>query len=474
MKIEKYFVAGEWRASRRAFEVFNPYNGEITAKVAGPSPVDVESAIASAAAAFEHWKKSPLFKREDILLKIRALILEKKEDLARTIVLECGKPLKAARVEVERAAGIFLDAAACLRSFGGELLPIDFNPSAAGRTAIVKRFPIGPIAAITPFNFPLMLVAHKLAPAIAAGCTMVLKPASATPLSALRLAEIAEQAGLEGGVLNVLPICGADSAPLVEDPRLKALTFTGSPQVGWTLKQQAWKKRVSLELGGNAGCIVHEDADVKYAAKRCAFGGYAQAGQSCIHLQRIFIHEKIYDAFLAEFLPRVKALAYGDPMDEKTDVGPLITPTDCDRVYRWISEAKGIGVKLLLGGGRVGNVLEPAVLENVPHSANAWRMEIFGPVTTVEPYKDFADALKMVNESEYGLQAGVFTRDAGRIWTAFEELEVGGVVAGDVPTFRADNQPYGGVKESGFGREGVRYAMEEMTEPKVLILNLGV
>ncbi len=472
MEIKKFLAAGKWCSSRRSFEIKNPFNGEIVDHVHKPSADDVERAIAAADKAFDSWRKAPLYERSAILMKAAGLVAERRETLAKTIALEAGKPIKTARGEVDRTAGLFVDAVAAVRGFSGELLPVDINPTAEGRKGIVKRFPIGPLSAITPFNFPLMLVAHKFAPAVGAGCTLVHKPASATPLSSLLLAEIMIEAGTPAEVISVLPLSGDDAAALVDDPRLKGLTFTGSAAVGWGLKARVFRKRVSLELGGNAAAVVHEDADVDYAAERCVAGGYAYAGQSCISTQRIIVHEKVYDDFLAAFIPQVEALKAGDPLDEETDVGPVITPGDADRISRWILEAKNSGANLVCGGEREGSVIRPAVLEKVAHSANVWKKEAFAPLTVIEKYGEFEDALRMVNDSDFGLQAGVFTRDVERIWQAYEELEVGGVIAGDMPTFRADNQPYGGVKDSGFGREGVRWAMEEMTEPKALIINI--
>ena len=349
---------------------------------------------------------------------------------------------------------------------------MDLQPGVSReRLGYVRRFPIGPIAAITPFNFPLNLVAHKLAPAIAAGCTVVLKPAPQTPLTALRLARLIHEAGWPAGALNVLPLSNEDAGAMVEDDRLKLLSFTGSAAVGWELKQKSGKKKVVLELGGNAGVIVNSDADVADAAARCAVGGFSYAGQSCISVQRIFAQRSVFQPFLDELVPKVRALKCGDPMEESTDVGPLIRESDAKRVEEWIQKAVNDGATLLCGGKRNASFIEPAVLTNTKPNQLVNCEEIFGPVVTVEAYDDFDSALKQVNNSRYGLQAGVFTHDSRLISRAYEELEVGGVMVNDVPTFRSDHMPYGGVKDSGLGREGVKYSIAEMSELKLLVMN---
>jgi acyl-CoA reductase-like NAD-dependent aldehyde dehydrogenase len=336
----------------------------------------------------------------------------------------------------------------------------------------VRRFPLGPIAGITPFNFPLNLVAHKVAPAIASGCTMVLKPAPQTPLTALLMAEAVQQAGWPDGALNVLPLSNEDAGLLVTDERLKLISFTGSAAVGWDVKRRAGKKKVTLELGGNAGVIVHSDADLTYAAERCVTGGFAYAGQSCISVQRILVERSVFEKFTELFVAGVKKLRTGDPLEESTDVGPLIRESDAIRASDWIQEAVRGGARLLCGGQRQGSILEPTVLTRTRPEMRVNCQEIFAPVVTIESYDDFSDALKQINNSPYGLQAGIFTRDAKLLFSAYEELEVGALMAGDVPTFRIDHMPYGGIKESGSGREGLRYAIEDMTEPKLLVMNL--
>ena len=385
---------------------------------------------------------------------------------------EAGKPIKAARTEVERAIFTFNVAAEESTRIYGEYLPLDWQEFTAGRWGIVRRFPLGPIAGITPFNFPLNLVAHKVAPAIAAGCPMVLKPAPQTPLTALLLAEAVQQAGWPDGGLNVLPLSNEDAGLLVTDERIKLISFTGSAAVGWQIKKNCGKKKVVLELGGNAGVIVHSDADLAYAADRCVVGGFAYAGQTCISVQRILVERSVCGKFTDLLLEGVKKLKTGDPLDESTDLGPLIRESDAVRASDWIQEAVRGGARLLCGGQRQGPVLEPTVLTGTRPEMKVNCQEIFAPVVTVEPYDDFNQALKQINNSPYGLQAGLFTRDAKLIFNAYEELEVGGLIAGDVPAFRIDHMPYGGVKDSGLGREGLRYAIEEMTEPKLLVMNL--
>lgn len=470
MEPRKFLVAGEWRTSSDAFEVKNPFNGDTVALVFKPAEKDLEDAVQAANDAFRTWKKTPLHARRDLLLAVSRGLQSRLDDFARTVALEAGKPIKTARAEVSRSVGIFLDSVAAAGMFG-DVVPLDVNPATEGRLGLVRRFPVGPVAAISPFNFPLNLVSHKYAPAVGAGYTCVHKPASATPLSALDLAGVLVDCGLPPGVVNVLPLAGAEAEKLATDKRLKGLTFTGSAEVGWELKRKAFDRKVSLELGGNAAAVVHEDADLDYAAERITLGGYSYAGQSCISAQRILVHENVRKSFLEKLVEKVEALKTGNPLVENIDVGPLITEKDARRVEEWIAEAVEKGSKLLCGGDRKGSIIVPAVLDGMPSEAKICRGEIFGPAVVVEGYSDIGEMLNEVNNSEYGLQAGIFTNDMALVWRFWEEVECGGVVAGDMPTLRADNQPYGGVKKSGFGREGVRYAMEEMTEPRILIVD---
>lgn len=467
-----FLLAGERTRSLEPLVVHSPYDGTLVGTTYRPTLQDLETAIVEACRAFETMRALPSYRRAQVLRQMSAGIERRKEELVRTLALEAGKPVKAGRAEVERAIFTFAVAAEESTRILGEWIPLDRAEATTGRFGLVRRFPIGPIAAITPFNFPLNLVAHKVAPAIACGCTLVHKPASQTPFSSLLLGEIAVEAGLPAGAWNILPCSSRMAEQIVTDDRLKMLTFTGSADVGWQLKQRAGKKRVTLELGGNAGVIVHSDADLEYAADRCAFGGFSYAGQSCISVQRVFVHRQVEEKFLDLFLAQVRRLKVGNPLDETTDVGPMITREDAERAERWVEEAVAGGAELLTGGRRQGSLLEPAVLTRTQPTMKVSCLEMFAPVVIVEPYNHFEEAVERVNDSSFGLQAGVFTHDARAIFRAYEKLEVGGVVVGDVPTFRIDHMPYGGTKDSGMGREGLRYAIEEMTEPKLLVMSL--
>jgi acyl-CoA reductase-like NAD-dependent aldehyde dehydrogenase len=467
-----FLLDGKWIEEGDHIEIRAPFDGSIVGSVFQGRREHVDAAIRAAIKAFGTTRRLPAFERQRVLRRVAESIAQRKEEFAHTLAQEAGKPIKAARSEVERSIFTFTVAAEESTRIYGEYLPLDWQEFTAGRWGIVRRFPLGPIAGITPFNFPLNLVAHKVAPAIACGCTMVLKPAPETPLTALLMAEAVQHAGWPDGALNVLPLSNEDAGLLVTDERLKLISFTGSAAVGWEIKRKAGKKKVTLELGGNAGVIVHRDADLAYAAERCVTGGFAYAGQSCISVQRILVEASVMDKFRDLFVAGVKKLKTGDPQQESTDVGPLIRESDAIRASDWIQEAVRGGARLLCGGQRLGSVLEPSVLTGTRAEMKVNCQEIFAPVVTVEPYHDFYDALKQINSSAFGLQAGIFTRDAKLLFDAYEELEVGAVVAGDVPTFRIDHMPYGGIKESGLGREGLRYAIEEMTEPKMLVMNL--
>jgi acyl-CoA reductase-like NAD-dependent aldehyde dehydrogenase len=466
-----FLIDGKWQTDGEPIEIRSPGTGQRVGTTYRASAKHVESAIAAAVRAFEVTRKLGGYERQRILRSIASGIEMRRDELARIMALEAGKPLKAARVEVDRAVFTFNVAAEEAVRVGGEYLPLDWQASTAGRWGIVRRFPLGPIAAITPFNFPINLVAHKLAPAIAAGCSIVLKPAPQTPFTALRLAQTIEDAGWPASGLNVLPLSNEDAGLIVRDDRIKLLSFTGSTAVGWQLKAQAGKKRVVLELGGNAAVIVCADANLELAAERCAVGGFTYAGQTCISVQRILVEDSVYDKFVAALIPRVQKLKVGDVLDENTDIGPLINETAARRNVEWIEEAVHEGAQLLCGGQRTGSTVTPAVLTNTKPAMRVNCMEIFGPVVTVEKFTDFGDSLDSVNGSDFGLQAGLFTRDFVRITRAFETLEVGGLMIGEVPSFRIDHMPYGGVKDSGLGREGLRYAIEEMTEPRLLAIN---
>jgi acyl-CoA reductase-like NAD-dependent aldehyde dehydrogenase len=472
VRTQGFYLQGKWVEEGTPVEIRSPYDGSPLAMVMQATADHAERAIQSAVQAFGSTRRLPAFERQRVLRSIAQYISAHKEEFARTMAQEAGKPIKAARTEVERAVFTFTIAAEETTRIPGEYLSLDWQQFTSGRWGIVRRFPLGPIAGITPFNFPLNLVAHKVAPAIAAGCPIILKPAPQTPLTSFLLAEAVEQAGLPDGAFNVLPLSNEDAGLLVTDDRIKMISFTGSAPVGWDIKRRAGKKKVVLELGGNAGVIVHGDTDLAWAADRCVTGGFSYAGQTCISVQRILVERSVFKKFTDLLLEGVSRLRVGDPMDESTDLGPLIRESDAIRAAHWVQEALQDGATLLCGGKREGSILEPTVLTGTRPDMKVNCQEIFAPVVTIESYDDFSMALRRINESPYGLQAGVFTRDANRIFQAYDELEVGGVIAGDVPSFRIDHMPYGGVKDSGLGREGLRYAIEEMTEPKLLVMNL--
>jgi acyl-CoA reductase-like NAD-dependent aldehyde dehydrogenase len=467
-----FYLQGKWIEEGTPVEIHAPYDGTPIALVYQATRQHVEKAIQAAAKAFGSTRRLPAFERQRVLRAIAQHLTNRKDEFARTLAQEAGKPLKAARTEVERAIFTFTVAAEETTRIPGEFLSLDWQQFTVGRWGIVRRFPVGPVAGITPFNFPLNLVAHKVAPAIASGCPIILKPAPQTPLSAFHLAEAIEQAGLPDGAFNVLPLSNEDAGLLVADERIKLISFTGSAVVGWDIKRRAGKKKVVLELGGNAGVIVHSDADLAWAADRCVTGGFSYAGQTCISVQRILVERSAFSKFRDLLLSAVSKLQVGDPMEEATDLGPLIRESDAIRATQWVQESVQDGATLLCGGKRHGSIMEPTVLTGTRPDMKVNCQEIFAPVVTLESYDDFLQALRQINESPYGLQAGVFTRDAGRIFEAFEELEVGGVIANDVPSFRIDHMPYGGVKDSGLGREGLRYAIEDMTEPRLLVMNV--
>ncbi|MGO8947201.1 MAG: aldehyde dehydrogenase family protein [Ktedonobacterales bacterium] len=464
-------VNGKWISSGHTVEIRSPYDDSLVAVIHRAGPQEIEEAIASAVRAFQITRRLPSWKRCDVLERISRGILERREEFARTIALEAGKPIKTARAEVDRASFTFKVASEEARRIYGEIVPLDWLPGNEDRVAEIYRVPLGVVTGITPFNFPLNLVAHKVAPALAAGDPILIRPASQTPVSALMLGELVLAAGWPEGGIAVLPSATEDAAPLVEDERIRALTFTGSPVVGWELKQRAGRKRVTLELGGNAGVIIHHDADVAYAAERITWGGFSYAGQSCISVQRVFVHQDCYQPFLDALLPRVRALKVGDPLDEATDVGPVINGGESERVATWVDEARSGGAEALLGGEHRGTLWEPTILAGVAATMRVANREVFAPLISIIPYTDAHEAIHAVDQSDFGLQAGIFTRDLLLAREAFLEIEVGGLIVNDVPTYRIDHMPYGGVKHSGSGREGLRYAIEEMTEMKLLALN---
>lgn len=469
-----YYLAGKPEAPNQDSLVRNKYTGEIAARVAKADRATVGRAIDAADAAAGPMRRLPAYRRQEVLGHVVQRLEERHEELARALCIEAGKPIRDARGEVTRAIDTFRIAAEEATRLYGEYLPLEISPRAAGCEAIVRPFPIGPCSFICPFNFPINLAAHKIAPALAVGCPFVLKPASWTPVGSLLLGEILAECELPEGAFSILPCSAADAEPLVRDDRMKLLSFTGSAEVGWKLKAQAGKKKVSLELGGNAACIVDEGADVQRCAERIIFGAYYQSGQSCISVQRILAHESLYDELAAHIVELAGELKAGDPMDEDTFLGPMISEDDAVRVESWVDEAVEAGARVLCGGKRNGPFYDVTLLAGAPHSAKVSCREVFGPVATIEPFSSFEDACRIVNDSDFGLQAGVFTDDLHHAFYAFDELEVGGVVINDIPSLRVDSMPYGGVKDSGLGREGVRWAMAEMCEPKLMLLkNVG-
>lgn len=471
------YVGGQWREAPETRLLISPFDGRALGSVAVGDEHDAEEAISRAEQAFTRTRRLPAHARHDILRAIHDGIAARREEFARGIVDEAGKTIRDARVEVDRALLVFsLAADEARRVGGGETIPLDLNPASAGRIGITRRFPAGPVAAITPFNFPLNLVAHKVAPALAVGNPVVLKPAEKTPLTALRLAEVIHETDWPKGGFSVLTPARPETVGemLATDPRLPVLSFTGSARVGWQLKEKANRKQVTLELGGSAAVIIHEDADLDYALDRCVVGAFANAGQVCISVQRIFVHRPVFAAFAERFVEAVGKLRVGDPADEATDLGPMIRDSACRQAQEWVGAAIAGGATALLRGEIVSagtTLLGPTILTNTRADMAVRCEEAFAPIAVLEPYDRFAEALDLANEGPYGLQAGVFTRDVGRLFTAFDALDVGGVIANDVPQYRVDNMPYGGEKDSGFGREGVRYAMEEMTRPRLLVLN---
>ncbi len=464
-------VGGEWMETGDWVDVRSPYDGSLVARVARGGGAETRQAVDAAARAME--SPLPAHKRAEILVRVAGALGRRADEAARLISAEAGKPLKAARVEVARAMSTYTMAAVEARKLRGEMVPMDASQAGEGKLAFTMRRPIGVVGAISPFNFPLNLVAHKIAPALAAGCAVVLKPASQTPLSALLLAELEQEAGLPPGWLNV--VVGASSEigdVLVEDERVRLITFTGSGAVGWKLRERAPRKKVGLELGNATPVIVEPDADVDDAAARCAANAFSFAGQSCISVQRIFVHEGVYEDFKARFLPRVEALVVGDPGEEDTDVGPLISADERDRVLSWIEQARETGAAILTGGTLEGDLLRPTVVERPAADSHLACDEAFGPVCTLQPYSSLDEAISLANATRYGLQAGIFTASLRSAVEAAGRLEFGGVTVNEAPTFRADQMPYGGVKDSGNTREGPAWAVREMTEERLVVVAL--
>ncbi len=467
-----FYLAGNPEMPNTDLEVTDKYSGEVATRVAMASEADIDRAITAAASASEPMARFRPYERSEVLQHCVRRFRERQDELALSLCVEAGKPIKDARGEVSRLIDTFKVAAEEALRISGEVMNLEISARARGYRGFTRRVPIGPCSFISPFNFPLNLTAHKVAPAIAAGCPFVLKPASRTPIGALIIAEVLAETDLPKGAFSVLP-CRRDGAELfTTDPRFKLLSFTGSPEVGWDLKARAGKKKVVLELGGNAACVVDADQDCRldHVVERLCFGAYYQSGQSCIGVQRIYVHRALYPKLRERLVVAVKALVAGNPRDEETFIGPMISVSEAKRLQDWIEAAVAGGGVVLAGGGRDGAMLEATLLENVAANAEVSREEAFGPVALLEPFDDFDAVLAKVNDSRFGLQAGLFTDSMTRAMKAWDVLDVGGVVVGDVPSWRVDNMPYGGVKDSGLGREGVRYAIEDMTELRLLVV----
>jgi acyl-CoA reductase-like NAD-dependent aldehyde dehydrogenase len=467
-----YYVANRPRQPNAALAVTNKYSGEVVTHVALAAAAAVEEAIAAAVRAAGPMRRMPPYARQAVLEHCVRRFHERAEEFALALCIEAGKPLRDARGEVARLIETFKAAAEEAVRVEGEVLNLEVSRRTAGYRGFTQRVPVGPCSFITPFNFPLNLVAHKVAPAIAAGCPFVLKPSDRTPVSATLMAEVLAETDLPEGAFSVLTTRLEDIKPFIEDDRLKLLSFTGSEKVGWELKARAGRKKVVLELGGNAACVVDRDQRERldFVADRIAHGAFFQAGQSCISVQRVLAHEELYEALRERLVARARALRVGDPRDEATTLGPMIDEPAAKRLEGWIQRAVARGARVLTGGGRRGALLEATVVEGVPADEPLCAEEAFGPVVLLQPFRTFEEALQKVNDGRYGLQAGLFTQDLHRAMQAWDELEVGGVVVGDVPSFRVDTMPYGGVKGSGLGREGVKYAIEDMTELRLLVL----
>jgi acyl-CoA reductase-like NAD-dependent aldehyde dehydrogenase len=472
-RVHRTLIGGEWKEGKELLEVTNKYTGETIGSVPVTDEQTFAEAVQSAREGFGLISGLPAYQRSKILQRTSEGIEQEKDEITRIIALEAGKAWKHAKAEVERSVQTFKFASEEAKSIHGQTVPMDAAVGGEKRIGFYLRFPVGIIGAISPFNFPLNLVAHKVAPAIAAGCSVILKPASTTPLTSLKLAEIMMDAGLPDGALNVIVGPGSTVGNwLVTDPHVSMITFTGSPPVGKDIKERSGLKKVTLELGSNSACIIDDSADLDAAVPRCIVGSYAYAGQVCISVQRIYIHAEVYDEFTRRFLKGTEELKLGDPLDPETDVGPMITEGDAIRTETWVNEAVSGGARILTGGKREKNFYYPTVLTDVKPEMKVMAQEIFAPVVCFVPFSDFFDAVKMADDSVYGLQAGVYTTDIEKAFQAVKGIRVGGVIVNDVPTYRADHMPYGGVKDSGMGREGLKFAVEEMTDLRMVVFNL--
>jgi acyl-CoA reductase-like NAD-dependent aldehyde dehydrogenase len=472
MLAERYplYLANQPRQPNADLEVTDKATGRTATRVALADARIVDQAITAAADAALPMRQLPAYERQAVLEHCVTRFRERAEDLALVLCIEAGKPLRDARGEVGRLIDTFRIAAQECSRIPGEVLDLEISPRARGYWGMSKRVPIGPCALISPFNFPLNLTAHKIAPAIAAGCPFVLKPASRTPVGALLIGEILSETSLPPGAFSILPASRKDAEALTTDERIKLLSFTGSPRAGWDLKARAGKKKVVLELGSNSACVVDEDADLDDAVPRIVTGAFYQSGQSCISVQRLYAHQAVYERFRRLLVEATKELKMGDPKDPETFIGPMISESEAERLEEWLQEAVSAGARVLCGGRRQGAYFEPTLLEAAPKHCRIVADEAFGPIAVLSSFTTFDEALREVNDSRYGLQAGIFTRDLYKAHKAWNELEVGGVLIGEVPSFRVDHMPYGGVKDSGLGREGIRYAIDSMTEPRLLVV----
>lgn len=469
----KLYIAGEFVQTKNKLQVRNPFDNSVVGETYLAGNEELEIAIQKASEVKDQMRDLPSYKKYEILMQIADEISILKNDLALILCKEAGKPLKYALGEIDRAIQVFTIAAEESKRLPKEYFSIDWTPAGEGKEGFVKYFPIGLIAGIAPFNFPLNLAVHKIAPAIASGNPIIIKPARSTPLSVLALAKIIDKTDLPKGAFSVLPMDREAGNQLVTDERIQMLSFTGSPAVGWKMKTNAGRKKVALELGGNAGVIVSNNSDIELAVKKCLIGGFAYSGQVCIHVQRIYVHENIFDEFVGKFIEGTKMLKFGNPEELSTDISVMIDEENALRVEEWVNEAVVNGAVILNGGKRKGTYFEPTILTNTNNEMKVCSLEIFGPVVSIEKYNNFNEAIKKINNSEYGLQAGVFTNLINEMNQSFNELEVGGVILNDVPTFRVDHMPYGGIKNSGFGREGVKYSIFEMLEPKLMVKNIN-
>lgn len=474
MEAEKYLIGNEFTSLGETKDIVNPYNGNIVKKIYKSNKEDIDKALDYLTATFDKYRNTPTYLKAELLEKVSDKIAERKDELALLITTETGKPIKFSRIEIDRAILTFKLGAEEAKRIEGEVLNLDLLKGSEGKMGIVKRFPVGVVLAITPWNFPINLVAHKLSPALASGNTVLLKPASTSMVCGIELTKIikeaCDEAGLDFCPVNVVTSSGKEINEYLSDDRVKLISFTGSSDVGWGIKQKAYKQTVSLELGGNAGVIVDKDADIEKAVQKIIIGGFGQAGQSCISVQRVFVNDEILEEFRSKLLEETRKVKYGDPFNDETIVGPMIEKDEAERIEKWVSEAKEEGVRILIGGKRDGAVFEPTVVEDAKDDSKLNADEVFAPLVTLTGFSDFKEAVKAVDKSAFGLQAGVFTSDINNILYAFDNIEAGGIIINDVPTYRMDSMPYGGSKDSGNTREGIKYAIEEMTERRILVL----